>query len=176
MSVSVDGTGLEHRVPSTLQCLQCHESGISPVLGFSELQLNSAAVERGDQLASVADLLSEPPQQAAGVLEPKGRARQVVGYLQGNCAHCHNGGSGPSASFDLRAEVALKNTVGVPTQSSASAPGIRIQPGKPLESVLYLAMSAQGSDDEAKIMPPVGVELADAAFIDELRLFIEELP
>ena len=99
---------------------------------------------------------------------------QVLGYLVGNCTHCHNGTNGAASSFDLRPEVALRNLIDQPTASSATADGIRVVPGEPEQSVLYLAVRG-GSDFEVKDMPPLGVARRDDAAIQLLRNWILEL-
>ena len=100
--------------------------------------------------------------------------RRVLGWLHGDCVHCHNGLDGPSSSFDLRADVALQNLVGVESDDSASAGGIRVVPGDPDTSLMFLAIAGQG--DDVKAMPPVGVDVRDAAAVDLVRTWIEGLP
>jgi hypothetical protein len=161
--------GFVHHVPARIECRACHESAIAEVLGFERLQLS----------AQLADLF------AAGVLDrrqaiepiedPDATARDVLGLFQGNCVHCHNGSGGPSSSFDLRHEVAFANTIDQPTQSSASASGIRIVPGSPETSILFLALEGETDDPEVATMPPMGVDVRDEGSIELLRAFIMEL-
>ena len=91
----------------------------------------------------------------------------VLGNFVGNCVHCHNGSNGAASSFDLRPAVALENLVDQPTASSATAAGIRLVPGAPEESILYLAMSGT-PDLEVKEMPPLGVAIRDLSAIEQL--------
>jgi hypothetical protein len=98
--------GGQYLVPSRTDCLACHEGASVPVLGFSALQLSPDR----DPLAPHA----QPPRAgtvdlrtlaASGVLRnlppslldapPRVRAstptaRAALGYLHGNCGHCHN--------------------------------------------------------------------------------------
>lgn len=162
-----------HTIPARIECRQCHESSDDPVLGLNELQLAeagdlSALFERG--------ALAEPPSsEPARIEHPDTITRSVLGWFHGNCVHCHNGGDTENASFDLRADVALANTIDQPTQSSASAAGIRIVPGRPDESILYLAVSGEGGDPEQEDMPPLGIDRRDTQMIARLRGFIESL-
>ena len=100
--------------PDESDCRACHEGAAVPVLGFSALQLSSDR----DPLAPHADartsidlaglvarglirnlppsLLSTPPRIEAN--SPAERA--ALGYLHGNCAHCHNDNGAP-APVDL---------------------------------------------------------------------------
>ncbi|HEY6081422.1 MAG TPA: hypothetical protein VIW29_21555 [Polyangiaceae bacterium] len=165
-----DGSPIEHAIPSRLECRQCHESASSAVLGFSELQLAPAG-----ELDRLAPHLDPPPGEARQALPEHGpRTSAVLGYFLGNCVHCHNGGNGAASSFDLRPEVALENLIDEPTASSATAAGIRVVPGEPEQSILYLAL-AGGSDVEVKDMPPLGVALRDASALTLMREWIEAL-
>lgn len=165
-----DGDVIEHAIPSRLECRQCHESAASAVLGLSELQL-----AKSGSLDTLAPRLEPAPEEPYGALPAHGElTSQVLGYLVGNCTHCHNGTNGAASSFDLRPEVALRNLIDQPTASSATADGIRVVPGEPEQSVLYLAVRG-GSDFEVKDMPPLGVARRDDAAIQLLRNWILEL-
>lgn len=98
--------GGRYLVPSRNDCRACHEGAAVPVLGFSALQLSPDR----DPLAPHADpaqpgmvdlahlaaaglienlppaLLATPPR--VGATDPQARA--ALGYLHGNCGHCHN--------------------------------------------------------------------------------------
>jgi hypothetical protein len=176
--VTVKGDSFTHAVPSRLECRQCHESSPSPVLGFNELRLNHVVSEEESELARLSNeqVLSANPASPEAIEDSDELRRAVRGYLHGNCSYCHNGTMGPSSSYDLRHDVALKNTIGVETDSSATAAGLRISPGKPAESILFLALSGETDDPEVKAMPPLAVERRDKEAIELLRTFIESLP
>jgi hypothetical protein len=158
--LSDDGELIEHAIPSRLECKQCHESASSEVLGISELQL-----AKSGSLDDVLTRLDPPPQKPLRALPAHGPLTTgVLGYLVGNCVHCHNGSNGAASSFDLRPDTALDNLINQPTESSATADGLRIVPGKPDESILYLGVKG-GTELEVKDMPPVGVALRDASAI-----------
>jgi hypothetical protein len=168
--LSETGDVVQHAIPSRLECRQCHESSTSEVLGVNELQLQQS-LTRSELAAKLSPQPSEPYAELAahGPL-----TSQVLGYFVGNCVHCHNGSNGAASSFDLRADAALENTIGVPTASSATADGIRVVPGRPDESILYLGVKG-GSDREVKDMPPLGVTLRDASAVELLRNWITAL-
>ncbi len=158
-----------HTVPARLQCEQCHATSASPLLGVNELQL-------ADQLPALDDVLVHgAPSDPARIDHPDPTTAAVLGWFVGNCTHCHNGSDAENASFDLRPDVALANTIDVPIESSATAAGIRIVPGDPLASVLYLAVSGEHDDPELEDMPPVGIDRRDTDGIARLRTMIEEL-
>lgn len=163
-----------HSIPSRLQCRECHETAPSPVLGLRSLQwpdvlpqLQAAGVVQGS--------VPEAPRRVADAAPDEATA-SVLGDFVGNCLHCHNGSDADNASFDLDPAVALDNTVGVETQSSASAAGVRIVPGQPGSSILFLAVSGEHEDPEIESMPPVGIDRIDPDMVDRLRALIEGLP
>lgn len=154
--VVFEGASFTHVIPHETQCAACHEAGMGPVLGFTAAQLEQGEPEDADD-------------------EDEGRAaleREVTGYVQGNCVHCHNGSGVPGASFDMRSEVFVANTVGMPTTGSASVAGLRVVPGDPEASVLYRAFVAQ---QPAAPMPPLGVQRRDQQTATLVRAWIESL-
>jgi hypothetical protein len=178
VEVVAGGEAVEHRIPNALECRQCHEASPGVVLGFDELRLNHS-VTGSTELARMFEegvLGGELPSDPVEVVDADPQAREVRGYIHGNCSNCHNGSAGESSSFDMRWDVALENTIGIETMSSASAAGIRIVPGSPEESILFLAVSGETEDPEVKAMPPVGVQRRDPEAIELLRAFITSLP
>jgi hypothetical protein len=177
IEVTEDGETFLHAVPNKLQCRKCHESHPNEVLGFAASQFSELA---GATLADVG-LFSSPP-SVEPVEHPEAKTLEILGYFQGNCVHCHNGSDGPSSSYDLGASVALEALIEQPTEGSASAPGIRVVPGDPEASILYQAMINNTVEDddseggeEAKAMPPVGVQRKDEEMIEKIRLWILSL-
>jgi len=177
--VHAAGADFDHLIPTKLDCRQCHESNETRIIGFDELRL--AAPARGHQKTQLDELhasglLAGSLPSAPDAVQGTGLERDVLGYVHGNCAHCHNGTGGPSSSFDMRHDVMIENTVDKKTESDASASGIRIVPGHPEESILFLAFSGETDNPEVKPMPPVGVQLRDTAAIEHLRTWITSLP
>jgi hypothetical protein len=170
VDANTDAGTVPHTVPSRLTCRQCHESGDSQVLGFAAVQLWDAELE--GELRSVT---SPAPKLADPIDESDRTTRAVLDYFVGNCVHCHNGGVGLATSFDLHPEVALANVIEQPTDSSATAPGIRVVPGSPAESILFQAVSGEGDGRDVKDMPPEGVDVRDDEAVELLRRWIERL-
>ncbi len=168
--IAGEGGDFVHTIPAKLECRTCHESREGEVLGFEPLQLS-------DQLSALGELglFAATPPAAAPIDHDDPVTREILGRFYGDCVHCHNGGDGPSSSFDLRPDVALENTIGVMTASSASAFGVRIVPGDPAASILFQSYSGETSDPEVKLMPPVGVDVRDDASIELLRGWIADL-
>ena len=175
----IDSPTETHAIPNRTQCRKCHESAVSEVLGFSELQLGDPLSEGADiQLTDLygRGVFTQPPPEKPGIVtHDDPLTRDVLGYMQGNCIHCHNDTEGPSSSYSLHFADALNNLINVPTESSASAAGIRIVPGKPEESILFQALSGETENPEVKPMPPVGVQLLDTVAIEMFREWISAL-
>jgi mono/diheme cytochrome c family protein len=166
-----------HEIPNRLQCRKCHESSERAdddgfVLGLSQLQVGY----EGGGLEAMEAVMSDPVAASAPISHPDPRTEAVMAYFVGNCVHCHNGGVGGSRSFDLRPAVMLENTLNEPTDSSAFAPGIRVVPGEPEQSLLFLAVRGESPVEGVKDMPPAGVQRRDEAWVALLEAWILSLP
>jgi hypothetical protein len=189
--------GRAHAIPGVSDCRVCHQGGRSEVLGFSALQLspdrdpNAVHAEHG--AASGVDLAflvregllvglpaavqERPPRIAAKSAEE----RAALGYLHGNCGHCHNPqGSLQNLGLFLRhalgsaTEPALATTFGQPVRkpTAGQAPDVkRIEAGQPDRSGLVQRV---GSRDPVLQMPPLGTELVDDEAVALLRRWIAE--
>ena len=185
--------GRSHAIPGVIDCKVCHQGGRSEVLGFSAVQLSAqrdpgalhaepsdvdlnVLIERGLLVGLPDPMRMAPPAiDAASALE-----RAALGYLHGNCGHCHNE-QGPLANVGLflrqpagAAGRAIASTVNrpvrkpLPGQSEAT---LRIEPQHPDRSAL---MQRVASRSPALQMPPLGTELADRQAVDLLRRWIEQ--
>jgi hypothetical protein len=172
VEVSWEGQVFEHRVPNENDCRKCHEPTEGMILAFDELQL-STQVDTLHELGIVSNPLGSTPRELPAGSELE---REVLGGMVGNCVNCHNGSDHDQSSFDLAPEVAFENLIGEETASSAAAAGVRVVPGEPSESMMYLAISGTSDDPEIKEMPPVGLELRDEAWVSRVSEWIEELP
>lgn len=193
--------GRWHAIPSVADCRTCHESGPSPVLGFSALQLS----DDRDSLAPHAEpparggvtlrtLVAEdrlrPARPDLAVHPPRIRARDPVeraalGYLSANCGTCHNA-RGPLArlGFSLRHERTARPDVPEPVLATVvghsgrfAVPGDTVgarlvEPGAPDASAVLHRMQSRRA---ATQMPPLGTVLADSAGIDIVRRWIRTL-
>lgn len=198
---TVIAPGLSHSIPSRADCGSCHESGPSPVLGFTALQLS----DDRDPLAPHAqplkpgmltlrtldsfrllsprrhDLVAEPPRiHAATPVE-----RASLGYLSANCGHCHNGRGrlaplGMSLTHAARpqldgTEPAVSTIVGVP--GSYPVPGTpesktrRIAKRMPESSSIVYRMSSRKPSSQ---MPPLGTVMVDTDAVELIKLWISE--
>jgi cytochrome c553 len=192
------GSRASHSIPSRTDCLSCHGSGGTPVLGFSALQLSddrdplaphAKPLEPGmvtnrelDRLGlfspARADLVATPPRVAAR----SPRERAVLGYLSSNCGTCHSG-QGPLEPLGLvfahrsgaSPEPAIRTAVGVAGQYVV--PGLapdnsrRIAPGDPDASVVAHRMASRSPSSQ---MPPLGTAVVDQQALALIRAWIAE--
>ncbi|MGE5161995.1 MAG: hypothetical protein ACM3O5_10850 [Betaproteobacteria bacterium] len=184
-----DAPGGRYRVPGRGDCVACHEGAAVPVLGFTALQLSpdrdplaphADPKRAGDaDLASLAasgvlrglppGLLSSPPRIEA----PSPTARAALGYLHGNCGHCHNAaGALTGLELVLAQQADLEARSSERTLESLLGHASRFRPhdgqatqrvaAGPGSSVLTLRMK---SENRLARMPPLGVQVIDAAGI-----------
>ncbi len=197
------GAGLSHDIPSVSDCKVCHEGQRTEVLGFSALQLSSdrdpgalhaeplpaPGVElgwlarRGLLKRLPRALLSTPPRISAAT--PTERA--ALGYLHGNCGHCHND-DGPLSGLGLSLRHSLGDDPQAPERALQSAwgqrtrtraPGLtqdavlRIAPGHPETSVIAQRMASRHPGLQ---MPPLGTVVVDEASRALISRWIAEGP
>jgi hypothetical protein len=188
--VAVGGQMFMHNIPSKQDCWKCHIANKSPVIGFDELRLNHTLPGNPQSLLQqvvAKQWLTRPPM--APFLEVTGgrnaTERQVLEYAQANCVHCHNGVREPRepgqryADLDLTPAVLVRSTVNQMTMSTGTAPGVRVLPGDPMRSILFLALRAVDDptvSTEVKPMPLVGVDRSDRTAIDLFQRWIMALP
>ena len=190
-------------VPSRSDCLACHEGAAVPVLGFSALQLSPDrdplaphAEARSDiDLRSLLArgliknlppaLISTPPRIAAK--SPVERAS--LGYLHGNCGHCHNDNGTPAPvdlilaqSIELAGtgtERVLRSVIEAgsrfhprPDSGISSSGTALVVPGRPDASVLIARVRSRNPQIQ---MPPLGSRLRDAEALALLERWIADL-
>jgi hypothetical protein len=190
--------GRSHAIPGISDCKVCHQGGRSEVLGFSALQLSPERdpgaphaeprtpahvdldhlLDKGLLVGFPKALREAPPR----IVAASAAERAALGYLHGNCGHCHNDqGSLKNVGLFLRhvsgAEVppAIASTIDHPVKKPA--PGLsadaarRIEPGHPDRSALVQRV---GSRYPALQMPPLGTELVDDEAVALLRRWVAE--
>jgi mono/diheme cytochrome c family protein len=191
--------GGRYAIPSRTDCLACHEGPSVPVLGFSALQLSpdrdplaphaqaprpghenlSTLAQRGLLRDLPAALLEKPPRIAAA----DATARAALGYLHGNCGHCHNDGALGGVELSLAqkaaapresAELALASLVGHASRfrPREAAAVQRVVPGHPESSVLVARLK---TTNPSARMPPLGVQVADREGIGLVERWIREV-
>ena len=190
----------KYRILAQADCRACHGSAPVPVLGFSALQLSpdrdplAANAQRpapgevdllhlaeGRLVEGLdASLLRRSPRIAART--PIERA--ALGYLHGNCGHCHNANCAePRLPLDLvlaqpahapvDADAAVATLLRTPLRYRRPGAEALVVPGDPTHSVLALRLA---STDPLSRMPPLGTTLADPAGVMLVEQWLRELP
>lgn len=197
-----EGAASLYAIPSEPDCRACHEGAAVPVLGFSALQLSPdvdplaphaspARAERTDLRSLVVRgalrnlppaLLANPPRIAAAT--PIERA--ALGYLHGNCGHCHGvpGDTGASVPVGVRLAQQVSDPASadkvrdslIRAASRFPLPGTQgaaqvVVPGKSHASVLYARMRSR---DPRMQMPPLGTAAADSAALALIERWIDQ--
>ena len=193
-----EAPGERYAIPAQDDCRACHEGAPVPVLGFSALQLSpdrdplaphaeSSAAEAN--LRSLADrgvlrnlspeLLTSPPRIKAATPEE----RAALGYLHGNCGHCHND-EGPLAVLEMTlaqrvgspgaaTDAVLRSVVDVQSQFRSAGGQTRVAPGHP---GVERHRAAHAFARTTQQMPPLGSTAVDAEAMALIARWIESLP
>jgi hypothetical protein len=190
------GGGRSHAIPSVDDCKACHQGGRSEVLGFSALQLSPdrdpsavhAEPATGVDIRFLRErkLLIEPleadRERAPRIAAASATERAALGYLHGNCGHCHDDqGALRNVGLFLRhrdgvaPEPAFATTIGHPVKKPAPGQSpnasMRIEPGRPERSGLLQRMASRYP---ALQMPPLGTALVDHEAVALLERWIAE--
>jgi hypothetical protein len=184
---AADVNGTQHDIPAQASCTGCHENVKSRVLGFSALQLDYAAstglMDLDDAVAT--GWLSHVPGTSTPHIAVPGNTTEqaALGYLHGNCGHCHNSDSPLVNRPMLRLEVdylasvettrTYESSVNVVADVELEGATVVAKPGDPDHSVIVTRMTTTNT---AKRMPALGVELVDPSGRDAVRAWIAALP
>lgn len=190
-----------HAIPSVTDCMSCHDTGRSVVLGFGALQLS----DDRDPLAPHAEpltpemitlrtlleedlleparreLIENPPRIRAG----SPRERAALGYLNANCGNCHNA-QGPLARLGLvlahdavaepgAVEAAIASALDTPGRfivpGTAEGMSRLLAPGDPNRSAIAYRMRSRRPSSQ---MPPLGTVIADQEAVRLIEAWITE--
>jgi uncharacterized repeat protein (TIGR03806 family) len=172
--------------PSRNDCMQCHNSASTGVLGLRTWQVHQTQSQQPpfemlpqiqtwnawglfDRQLSAAEI-SQLPRADSNSSDLETRARS---YLDANCASCHRPG-GAQALFDARFSTPIEQQglIDGPLTNSQGMPDAKvIHPGNPDLSMIFLRMMSEGSDQ----MPPLGRHLLDPEGINLIYNWIESL-
>jgi hypothetical protein len=180
--------GRSHTIPAVGDCKACHQGGRGEVLGFSALQLSPDRDPGAphsepsdidlDDLIEQGLLINLPPRHRARIAAASPTERAALGYLHGNCGHCHNA-DGPLRNLGLVLRHAPEadppparaTTVGAPLRKPV--PGtdadLRVAPRSEARSALLQRIASRTA---AQQMPPLGTELVDHDAVALIRRWI----
>jgi uncharacterized repeat protein (TIGR03806 family) len=176
-----DGTTISYQIPNKNQCKNCHQlnDAVTPI-GPKARNLSAAWIEaqleRG-KLETAPALYDTVPHwdDRAGHPDTDALAR---GYLDVNCAHCHQpGGSASNSGLDLRWEQDEPYALGIGKPPVAAGRGsggrlVSIAPGDPDASILLHRMR---STEPGVAMPELGRSTSDPDGIAVIAKWIETL-
>lgn len=111
--------GTSHDVPTQADCHSCHDMVFDGLIGVSAIQLSNGGTGLLSKLAAEGRLTVAP----AAEFEVPGNAteRAALGYLHGNCGHCHNDFSKLEYQTKMRLRVLTTETT--PQQAGAFRTG-----------------------------------------------------
>lgn len=169
-----DGTTINYRVPNKNQCKQCHvkDGEVTPI----GPKLRNMA--DGDLAALGIEARSANPLPLWETREAGAVTAHARGYLDVNCAHCHQpGGMASNSGLDLRWEQDDPHAIGIrkpPVAAGRGAGGhaVSIAPGDPDHSIMVYRMS---STDPGIAMPELGRSTNDRAGIEVVRRWIAQM-
>lgn len=144
------GEAISYAIPNKNQCKECHASG-NDVVPIGPKARNLSALWLADFAKT--GRLDRAPKLARRIPLWEARAKVPVadaarGYLDVNCAHCHNpAGAASNSGLYLGWEVTDRTMLGIgkrPVAAGRGSGGLEfgIVPGKPEQSILYHRMSS----------------------------------
>ncbi len=175
------GEQISYRIPNKNQCKECHglNGDVTPI-GPKARNLSSewlAGMVEAGHLDAVPDGADRIPLWEDREAMPADTAAR--GYLEVNCAHCHQPGATASNSgLDLRWEQHDPHAIGIMKRPVAAGLGsggllFDIVPGEPDNSILHYRMS---SLEGGVAMPELGKGTLDREGIAIVRRWIEQMP
>ncbi len=191
-----------YAVPSQTDCLACHDSSATPVLGFSALQLSPARdpnaphteparphpidLQTLQQMGLLQGLSAALLQRAPAIFARTTTERAALGYLHANCGHCHND-AGPLAALDMNLQQLAMTPHSSARRTLASltthAGRLRNDSGQVAAQVADadadaghgLLLKRLRASDPMRRMPPLGVSTPDTVGIDLVQRWIKQL-
>ena len=191
----VNPLGTQFDIPSQLACQNCHAmNGADAAIGFNAIQLNHEedgvnlrGLIKDRWLVNQRDPAHPNIDLDNAVILGDATTQAALGYLHGNCGHCH-GGPNPRANQLLWSTVgttALKDSAIFRTAvcqclvswtGRSNADGgsyeLRVAPNHEALSGIVGRMSARVAGER---MPPVGTKLVDKAGLTSVKRWIDSL-
>lgn len=174
------GQAISYAIPNKNQCKECHQQkdAVTPI-GPKARNLSAAWLDSFHK----AGKLDMVPNVTARVPLWEDRAKLAAapvarGWLDSNCAHCHNpAGSASNSGLDLRWEQTSPVALGIykrPVAAGRGSGGLEfdVQPGHPDRSIMIYRM---GSLEGGISMPEVGRSSIDPDGMAAVRKWIGEM-
>ncbi len=174
------GQAISYSIPNKNQCKECHAlSGAVTPIGPKARNLSASwlsALHRAGRLDTLPAVARRVPLWEARDKAPLADAAR--GYIDANCAHCHNPRSSASNSgLDLRWEQSDPISYGIGKRPVAAGRGsgnldFDIVPGDPQHSILLYRM---GSLEGGISMPELGRSSLDPDGLDIVTRWVREM-
>jgi hypothetical protein len=193
-----EAPGGRYFIPSRRDCLACHGSAPVAVLGVSAIQLGhdkdtlrlpGVAMAPGEvdldalvAMGWVKGLPKKVHQQGPRIVANSALERSALGYLHGNCAHCHNTSTKRvplnltlaqrASDLDAAREEVLRSIIGQVGRyghSDSIVADVIVKPGHPTQSLLLERMRSRQAQTQ---MPPLGTSFPDLQAVDLLTRWI----
>ncbi|MCB1211462.1 MAG: hypothetical protein KDK97_19205, partial [Verrucomicrobiales bacterium] len=175
--------------PSRTDCLQCHNTASTQVLGPRTWQFNGSFTYPGTstpvhQLQTWSDLGMFDQTLTAGQISGMLKSvsihdtaapleTRVRSYIDSNCAHCHRPG-GAQALMDARFNTPLvsQNIINGVVSNNLGIPGAHeVTPGSLAQSIMHVRVGSLGAEK----MPPLAKNVVDTAALAVIDQWINTL-
>jgi hypothetical protein len=182
-----DALSTTHDIPSQQDCGKCHGNVEDVLIGIGAIQLGAS-----DGDGTFAKLVAEgaftaPPPVTTYDVPGMGVVKEALGYLHGNCGHCHNDLGRLQQQTGLRLRLGVNDKVAEQTPPYRTAIGLTmvhdfqndagqlinrgIIPGEPERSELWWRMTQRGDVG----MPPVCTKVVDDKGVATIHDWIAQM-
>jgi len=177
-----DARGTTHKVPSQEDCFGCHLLVRDTLIGVSAFQLAGGADPSPLARLTFAGRLSAPPASEPEV-PGAGVVKEALGYLHGNCGHCHNDQNFLATKLRMRLRLlvgvatpeetpAYRTAIGGKAAHFVDGTTLLVVPGQPELSQLFVRMGLRNLE----AMPPICSKVVDSAGMQTIGDWIRGLP
>lgn len=182
----IDALGTTHDIPSQLDCNACHANVRDVLIGVSAIQLGASDGDGTLAKLAEAGVLSNPPSGPFDV-PGSGATKDALGYLHGNCGHCHNSDYADpklQQQTPMRLRLSVNDTTPEMAAVYSTATCLVMKHTIPPNNVVYALVPGQpdwsgipvrmGRRDSFE-MPPNCTEVVDDAGVATVRAWIASL-
>lgn len=182
-----DVNGTVHDIPKLSRCFPCHTGTSDIVRGFDPIQLSFTDANANSNEVYLKSLIksktfSHKMNEYFKIPARDEVERKALGYMHGNCGHCHNEQHGAGRNVGLLLKVkpshktradldSIKTTVNVHT-SFYNNLDYRIIPNNSVDSAIYHRLN---SNQRGTMMAPIGRELIDTDGVEKIDNWINSL-
>lgn len=180
----VDAIGTTHDIPSQLDCNACHSNVRDVLIGVSALQLGASDGDGTLDRLVEAGLLTSAPSSSSFDAPGTGVTKDALGYLHGNCGHCHNASSAIDKQTQMRLRLSVIDTDPSQTQAYKTSLCRVMKHAVPPDNVVYALVP--GAPDQSGIpvrmdqrgafgMPPNCTKVVDDAGVATVSAWVASL-